>query len=121
MLLGLCGEVTVAVTPRVSESPGSLPLGGVCQRVNLDVALAPGVCVARVSDGSGGWELLLLLGHNSAAFRRHSHAVVSWNEARRGGNGKVRQVVPRTAMSRVQTYMNARTKTHIDGKVHMSR
>lgn len=73
----------MTVTPGVSESARSLPLGGVCQRVKLDVALTPGVCVVNVSDGSRGWELLLLLSDNSAAFCRHSHAVVLWNEARK--------------------------------------
>lgn len=76
-------EVSVAVTPCVSHGARSLPLGGVGQRLELDVALTPGVCVLRVTDSSGGWELLLLLCHNSAAFCRHSHAVVLWNEARR--------------------------------------
>ena len=76
--------MSVTVTPGVSESARSrrLPLGGVCQRVKLDVALTPGVCVVlvvHVSDGSRGcWELLLLLlCDNSVAFCRHSHAVVA--------------------------------------------
>lgn len=90
VLLGLCVcgsvEVSVTVTPRVSKSARSLPLGGVCQKLELDVALtARGVCVVH---GSGGWELLLLLCDNSVGFCCHSHAVVSWNVARREGQSQ---------------------------------
>lgn len=81
-------EVSVAVTPCMSNSTRSLPLGGVGQRLKLDVALTPGVL--RVTDSSRGWELLLLLCHNSAAFCRHSHAVVLWNEARREEKSQTR-------------------------------
>lgn len=80
VLLSLCVrgsvEVSVAVTPCVSQSARSLPLGGgVCHRLKLDVALAPSVCAVHVNDSSGGRQLLLLLCDNSAAFCRHSHAV----------------------------------------------
>ena len=59
-------EVCVTVTPGVSDGARSLPLGGVGRRLELDVALTAGVL--GVSDGSVGWELLLLLCDNSAAF-----------------------------------------------------
>lgn len=65
-------EVSVTVAPGVSQSPRSLPLGGVvCDGVKLDVALAP-----RVREGAGtcGRELLLLPSDSSVIFCRHSRA-----------------------------------------------
>lgn len=73
-------EVSVAVTPCVSNW---LPLRGVAHGLKLDVALTPGVSVRGVCDRSAGWELLLLLCKNSAAFCCHSHAVVLWNKVTR--------------------------------------
>lgn len=114
-----CVEVSVTVTPRVSERAGSLPLGGVCQRLELDVALTPGVCVVRVSDSSGGRELLLLLCDNSAAFYRHSHAVVLWNEARKGRAKSDRRCHTRTHTHiHIQTHTHTYTKTHTHTKPH---
>ena len=103
--------MSVTVTPRVSERARSLPLGGVCQGLELDVALTPGVCVVRVSDSSGGRELLLLLCDNSAAFCRHSHAVVLWNEARKGRAKSDRRC-------HTHTHTHIYTKTHTQTKPH---
>lgn len=50
LCVGDAAEVSVTVTPSVSQSPRSVPLGGVCHRVKLDVALAPRV---RVRESAG--------------------------------------------------------------------
>lgn len=52
LCVGDGAEVSVTVTPGVSQSPRSLPLGGgvVCDGLELDVALAPRV---RVREGAG--------------------------------------------------------------------
>lgn len=78
---GDSAEVVVTVTPPcVSHGPRNLlaVLAAVRHRVNLDVALAAGVCmVSRArSDSGGSWDprlllLLLLPCEGSAAFCRH--------------------------------------------------
>lgn len=112
-----CVEVSVTVTPRVSERARSLPLGGVCQGLELDVALTPGVCVVRVSDSSGGRELLLLLCDNSAAFCRHSHAVVLWNEARKGRAKSDRRCHTHTHIY-IQKHIHRQNHTHSMKSMH---
>lgn len=113
-------EVSVAVAPCVSEGAGSLPVRRVCQGLKLDVALTPGVCV--LSDSSRGRELLLLLCcNNSAAFCRHSHAVVLWKEAKKKGQSQTGCVTHKGAQKKKEKKKKGTYPCQYNGKKHAGR
>lgn len=108
-------EVSVTVTPGVSQSPGSLPLRGVCHRVKLDVALAP--CV-RESAGSWGRELLLLSSDSSVIFCLHLRAAaprMEKTQSQADWRDNTRQACAANIQAQKSCFLNAR-KTHMHAR-----